>query len=524
MRIPWDAERMRMRPLLGAAVTAAVVLAILLVVPLFRSGPEALVPQGGSQSLRPGVTITEADDQDVLSIERAEDDQASQPLLVDPETFLPPFLDSVIVADMDTICETPAPDNAIYVATDGDDSNPGTIDRPLATISNGVALAEAGQTVLVRGGEYAQQVHFRGKFGTPDAYITLRAYPNEQVKLVADIGQDAVSFRQGNAYINVACFEMAGPTQRPEAVPESPEYHRNRTLAGEDAVANPGNYGNGVSIGDRGDTRAGHPTNHHIRIVANDIHDFTAAGVNALESNHISVLGNRIYRNSKYSCYSTSGISFAYLLDAGGPDNPDGYSNYIVGNVSYENENRSLQCFTDNLDAILTDGNGIIIDENDTQGDAYTARTLVANNVTFGNGGRGILVFDSSRVDVVNNLSYQNLFTDQLMGRDGPHPEIAVANASDVHIYNNIAIPSEGNDAFSEKDSNADIVSNLFAAPGDGANLFEAPAIDGSGDFTPRPSAARVLEAGTPFLASPGPSGLPLLISPVVIGPVSNTG
>lgn len=522
MRKPLKTERTRVRPMPAVAFGAGIVLIILLVIPLFRSGTELASPQGGSRSLRGDAAANSSEPLSVLSIRDAE--QGAVPISVDPETFLPSFADSVVIADIESICETPVPDDAIFVATDGDDANPGTEARPMASISEAVALAEAGQTVLVRGGDYREPVRFRGKFGTPEAYITVRSYPGERAKLIVEVGQDAVSFRRGNAYINVACFELEGPTQLPEAEPASPDYNRNRTLAGDDAVANPLNYGHGVSIGDRIDTRDGHPTNHHIRIIANDIHDFPASGITALESNHISAIGNRTYRNAKYSCHSASGISFGYLLDAGGSDNPDGYSNYIIGNVSYENENWSLQCFSDRLGAIITDGNGIIVDENDTQGDAYTARTLVADNITYGNGGRGIMVFDSSRVDVVNNLAYQNLFTDNLMGREGPHPEIVVSRADDVRVYNNIAIPTDGNMAFLEEDSDADLVSNIFGAPGDDRLLFEDPTIDGSGDFTLRSSASDALESGVPYLASPGPGGLPSLLSPVAIGPVFNDG
>jgi hypothetical protein len=48
----------------------------------------------------------------------------------------------------------PAPAHAAtyYVATDGDDANPGTIGQPLATIQKAQEFVSPGDTVYVRGG------------------------------------------------------------------------------------------------------------------------------------------------------------------------------------------------------------------------------------------------------------------------------------------------------------------------------------------------------------------------------------
>ncbi len=85
----------------------------------------------------------------------------------------------------------------LYVATDGKDSNPGTIDKPLATLGgaknkvrelkNGNALADGGAVVYFRGGDYAVQgeVEFRKEdSGTKDARIIYRNYPDEEVNFI----------------------------------------------------------------------------------------------------------------------------------------------------------------------------------------------------------------------------------------------------------------------------------------------------------------------------------------------------
>ena len=70
-------------------------------------------------------------------------------------------------------------DNAIYVATDGSNSNKGTIDSPYETVYYAISKAKAGQTIYVRGGTYNQNIVIT-KSGTEGNYITIRNYPNEK--------------------------------------------------------------------------------------------------------------------------------------------------------------------------------------------------------------------------------------------------------------------------------------------------------------------------------------------------------
>lgn len=440
---------------------------------------------------------------------------------VDPRTFLTPYADSVLIENPGWICDAPAPPDAIHVATDGDDGNPGTGARPLASITEAVRRAQPGQHVLVHQGRYEEQVVISGISGRPDAWITLRSHPGERATIAPDIGQFAVAYRKGSSYHNVACLELAGPIGRPEAVPSSPTIMRERRLAGDGATEIPQNYGAGVDVGDRADTREGF-LSHHVRVLANEVHDFAEQGISAVEASHITVVGNVVYRNALYGCHSGSGIGLAYMVDSGGPDNADGYTNYIVGNVSFANENRSLQCFSDSLGAVLTDGNGIILDDNDTND--YQGRTLVADNVVYGNGGRGILVFNSSRIDVVNNISYHNVFTDELFGSEGPHPEVAVADATEVRIYNNIAIPRAGHVAYEDEASDVDARANRFTEPGPAVDLFLDPGTDATSDFTIRAAAEAGLGGGVAFLMTVEPGGEPSVVTPAAIGAIYNAG
>ncbi|MEU0192025.1 right-handed parallel beta-helix repeat-containing protein [Streptomyces afghaniensis] len=70
----------------------------------------------------------------------------------------------------------------LVVAADGDDSGPGTLDRPLRTIQRAVDLARPGDTISVRGGTYAltDNITITGS-GTASQPITLSPHQGERV-------------------------------------------------------------------------------------------------------------------------------------------------------------------------------------------------------------------------------------------------------------------------------------------------------------------------------------------------------
>jgi hypothetical protein len=69
-----------------------------------------------------------------------------------------------------------------YVATDGDDANPGTIAQPFKTITKAISVATPGDTIYVRGGTYALTSTITisaAKSGTASQLITLTAFEDE---------------------------------------------------------------------------------------------------------------------------------------------------------------------------------------------------------------------------------------------------------------------------------------------------------------------------------------------------------
>jgi len=103
-------------------------------------------------------------------------------------TVIPPTATPTITP----ITPTPNKGNIYYVSTEGDDSNPGSLDQPWQTIQKAVNTTVAGDTILVRGGEYVTVNggwNFRNS-GTQTNPITLRNYSGEQVVIKINQASD----------------------------------------------------------------------------------------------------------------------------------------------------------------------------------------------------------------------------------------------------------------------------------------------------------------------------------------------
>ena len=66
-----------------------------------------------------------------------------------------------------------------YVATNGNDSNPGTLNQPWRTVQHAADTAVAGDTIQIRNGVYDEQIIVSNSGDATDGYITFSAYPGE---------------------------------------------------------------------------------------------------------------------------------------------------------------------------------------------------------------------------------------------------------------------------------------------------------------------------------------------------------
>jgi hypothetical protein len=87
------------------------------------------------------------------------------------------------------------------------DDNAGTADAPLKTIAKGVALAKAGDTVLVKAGTYPEAVKIAsgGEAGKP---LTLKAAPGERVRLQREDRKCGITWAAGVGHVVIDGFEV----------------------------------------------------------------------------------------------------------------------------------------------------------------------------------------------------------------------------------------------------------------------------------------------------------------------------
>jgi hypothetical protein len=81
-----------------------------------------------------------------------------------------------------TAAPQPSTNRTFYVSPSGNDAGAGTQGDPWRTLSSSMRKLKAGDTLLVRGGQYREKVEVRGESvprGRPDARITVRAAPGE---------------------------------------------------------------------------------------------------------------------------------------------------------------------------------------------------------------------------------------------------------------------------------------------------------------------------------------------------------
>ncbi|MBI4975951.1 MAG: right-handed parallel beta-helix repeat-containing protein [Spirochaetes bacterium] len=373
--------------------------------------------------------------------------------------------------DLWTSKEIPFPGKTIYVSAKGNASGDGTKANPFPSIPKALGVTEPGDTVLVDEGEYRDPNGISiKKSGRPDAWIRLKAAPGTRPKLISS-GWGGINIAYGIAYIEIDGFELiwvADPST---------------------AVGAPASGVHGVGI-------APAYAVHHIRMLNNVIHDFGTGGICALDCDYLHLEGNVIYNTAHTSPYGGSGISLCRAFNF---DEAPGYHNVVRRNICYSNENRVIvQVESGGTGHTLTDGNGIIIDvfkrsrknplkkhSDDKNGplEAYRGRTLVENNLCYNNGGRGVHIFRSEKVDVINNTCYMNQRTGEINGG-----EFTAIEASDVVIANNIGYGRKGKRVSGQEGSTGFVIWTHNLLFGEDALIhadgiyddpkFAAPAVD----------------------------------------------
>jgi parallel beta-helix repeat protein len=285
------------------------------------------------------------------------------------------------------------------VAAGAVDPGTGTQDNPFRSFWNPMNYLQPGDTLHVLGGPYSALLYLTVS-GTATAPITIEGDVTHLTQIAVTSG-NAIQFKAGVSYVNVSNFDLSATASD----------------------------GNGIF------TEGSAPVSH-IGIYKSRIHDCGAAGIGLIHTDYVTVMRNVVYNNSWLSPSESSGIDLYQFTNV---DQVLQHNhNYIADNIVYGNANK--------VPAVPgrdpTDGNGIIVDDSrHTKGGylasapAYTAGTLIENNIVFNNGGRGIHVFSSDNVTIRNNTTYMNNTDPTTAVSAG---EIEAMVSGNVSVYNNI--------------------------------------------------------------------------------------
>ncbi len=339
---------------------------------------------------------------------------------------------------------------AYYVSGTGSDSNDGkSTGKAFRTLQKAHDLTNPGDTVWIMNGTYTStnsDILSIYRSGAPRQYIRYKAYPGHTPKLKSGSNNWQGIYFNGVSYILIEGLTLEGNNDN---VTEEQARTQLKDTNGDgkyDAMELQPEYA-GVGIGINPDYNNLDQPSHHIIIRKNTVYNFGGGGIGIQGSDFVVLEDNVVYNNAWYAPYGGSGISFYQNRDT-----QPGYTGYRMiarRNISYGNRNL-FPCACVDFETI-TDGNGIIVDDlRNTQNGSpygiYTGKTLLANNIVYENWGRGLHVFLSDNVDIINNTAFSNSYGPTILQGD-----ISVINASNVRAYNNIAAPYQYRSSFTNK-------------------------------------------------------------------------
>jgi parallel beta-helix repeat protein len=311
----------------------------------------------------------------------------------------------------------PQTGNVYYVSTSGRDSNDGSIDSPWATLDHAIEIARAGDTIMMRGGEYTtNEVWIRGDRGMGGAngqLLTIRSYPGE----TASVGGDRRIILEAD-YVRIEGLHFRLPYRMDSWGTGNQIF--NNTFSGPQAT-----YG-AIEYGGNGGLIQG----NHIQI--------SGGGDTQDHGIYLHFGRNNIVRDNYISGFSGYGIH-AYDEDKG-DHTPRAYDNILIeGNIISDSSSRS----------------GIILGPHDST--ITMNNVVIRNNVIFSNPDCGILIKyqPMSNILIYNNTIYGNA------------SGITILTAIDhLEIVNNILASNRGGHIeISGNLTNSTITHNLYDQP-----------------------------------------------------------
>ncbi len=267
------------------------------------------------------------------------------------------------------------------------DAGAGTISAPLCTISQGASLADAGDTVYVLHGSYAETVK-PSYNGGPGLLITFKADPGVIVTGRPDAPANQTSggaFRlSSKGYIAIDGFTITGTADNGINVTSS-QY----ITISNNHVSNSGT----LAISKRG-MNLSFTTNS--TITGNTMDHNTDDGILLRNSSNNNTISNNIsFANAMVNSSQAAGLSFL-----------NSTNNTVKNNIVYGNEDSGMNFYS------------------------ASSNNIVVNNLSFGNGDHGM----------DNNASPSNKYTSNTVYGNGTSGINFEASSGSATLYNNISV------------------------------------------------------------------------------------
>ncbi len=308
---------------------------------------------------------------------------------------------------------------AFYVATTGDDANPGTVAQPWKTIQNAMDALQPGQIAYVRAGTYVTGA----TFGTDaDTYVfskacsalapcSLVAYPGERPILHGQV-------RITGSYLRLSGFIIEGPLSRDVTSPTERRAMQVNVVGAHDLELS------------------------YNEIRNNDYH----AGIYLTAVHNIQILGNYLHDNGRFTIStdpltgsSTWNVDHAvYWHDTDGPGN-------LFANNLVEHNRTGLHVYPATFDLIVTQNTFV---NNDNEGiliSSTSDRIRVVDNIAaFNNRNLQIRVQSGNANLIQRNVIYsptsswsgvENLTTSTVTDNIFADPLFVDLPGHDFHVF-----------------------------------------------------------------------------------------
>ncbi|MBK9641581.1 MAG: right-handed parallel beta-helix repeat-containing protein [Saprospiraceae bacterium] len=320
------------------------------------------------------------------------------------------------------------PSRALFVSPKGNDSNSGiSLAEAFSSLQKASDVSLPGDTIFVDSGNYSSKEKSVLKIrrsGTANNWIIYKNLGIER-PVVLVTGEAGIVVESAS-YLSIEGFDIMM------------DLHHFEKQAHEAMPDHLTSKGNGILV-ERVANR--NKLSHHLKIYNNFIHNCPGTGIVVNHSDYLTISYNQIHDNGELSLTNNAGIRIQFLVEF---DNQEGYHNFINANTIYNHRRYSrLEKEIESCEKTHS-GSGISISDNrygtGVQGlQGYQMQSLVSNNIIYNNGGVAIDLYESNKVDVLNNTCFRNNRNKQVNCG-----EIFVRNVKNSRIANNIFYANQG--------------------------------------------------------------------------------